>query len=182
MLFRSLSKEEITTANLDTDLLNAIEVYIGSGRVPRGEKKRLRDIESVNIHEEDEVKNLEAFIVSKASAYYGIVANFLKEKSELEQSTLNDEDPYDAESVSIDEASAESKAARAKASALFSEIHNLEESRAKVNLKRREHLEEILVAASKTNLSGYDGLRKLVTEKIEGIDDVHDVTDRKSVV
>lgn len=172
----ALSKEEMTTANLDTDLLNAIEVYISSGRVPRAEKKRLRELEVVNIHEEDEVKNLEAFIVSKANAYHGIVSNFLKEKSELEQATLDDEDPYSSESVSIDEASADAKATRARASTLFSEIHNLEESRAKVNQKRREHLEEIIAITSKTHLSGYESLMKLVKDKIAGIENVHDVT------
>lgn len=172
----ALSKEEMTTANLDTDLLNAIEVYISSGRVPRAEKKRLREIEVINIHEEDEVKNLEAFIVSKANAYHGIVSSFLKEKNQLEQSTLDDEDPYSSENVSIDEASSDAKATRARASALFSEIHNLEESRAKINRKRREHLEEIIAVASKTHLSGYEGLMKLVNDKIAGIDNVHDVT------
>lgn len=172
----ALSKEEMTTANLDSDLLNAIEVYIRSGRVPRAEKKRLRDIEVVNIHEEDEIKNLEAFIVSKANAYHGIVASLLKEKTELEQSTLDDEDPYSSENISIDEVSADAKATRTRASALFSEIHNLEESRARVNRKRREHLEEIIAIASKTHLSGYEGLMKLVNDKIAGIDNVHDVT------
>lgn len=172
----ALSKEEMTTANLDTDLLNAIEVYISSGRVPRAEKKRLREIEVINIHEEDEVKNLEAFIVSKANAYHGIVSSFLKEKNQLEQSTLDDEDPYSSENVSIDEASSDAKATRARASALFSEIHNLEESRAKINRKRREHLEEIIAVASKTHLSGYEGLIELVNDKIAGIDNVHDVT------
>lgn len=172
----ALSKEEITTANVDTDLLNAIEVYIGSGRVPRAEKRQLRDLEAVNIHEEDEVKNLEAFIVSKASAYHSIVANFLKEKSELEQSTLDDEDPYSAENVSINEASSDSKAARTRAGTLFSELHSLEESRAKVNSRRREHLEEIITVASRNNLSGYSGLIKVVNDKISGIDKVQDVT------
>ena len=177
--FTPLTKEEITTANLDVNLTVSIDSYIASGRVPRAEKKKLYVLANVNAHAEDEVKNLEAFIVSNSGSYHSIVAGILKGNSDLERTTLDDDDPYSAEPVSIDDTSSNAKANVTKADALFGEIHDLEGKRAMLNRQRKAKLEEMLEVASKRNLSGYAPLIAVVTDKISGIDNVQDVTRAK---
>ena len=170
------SKDEIVTGGLELDLEETVDSYIKAGKVSWGDKRTLRRLAGENRDLEDNLKNADRAIADRADGYHAIVSNILRKKNDLESFALDDQDPYDAEPVEREEESLGSRAARVRSSDLFREIEKLELHRGEINGKRIGILEEIREIAERQNNDGLDELDDVISQKLEAILRVQDIT------
>jgi len=170
------SRIEIVTGELDSDLEGAVETYIRAGKVSRGAKKAIRKLAAENRELEDELRDIDAAILERADSYDGLVSGILKEKSRISGSSfLDDNDPYDSNPASLDEAPG-SRQARNDSNELFEEIEKLESHRSEINGRRVELMEELLTLADKQQNGAWEYLDDLAVEKQKAAGRVEDIT------
>lgn len=170
------AKDEIVTGGLELDLEATVDSYIKAGKVSWGDKRTLRRLAGENRDLEDNLKNADRAIADRADGYHAIVSNILRKKNDLESFALDDQDPYDAEPVEREEESLGSRAARVRSSDLFREIEKLELHRGEINGKRIGILEEIREIAERQNNDSLDELDDVISQKLEAILRVQDIT------
>lgn len=170
------ARDEIVTGGLELDLEATVDSYIKAGKVSWGDKRTLRRLAGENQDLEADLKNADRAIADRADGYHAIVSNILRKKNDLESFALDDQDPYDAEPVEREEESLGSRAARVRSSDLFREIEKLELHRGEINGKRIGILEEIREIAERQNNDSLDELDGVISQKLEAILRVQDIT------
>lgn len=170
---------EIITPGLDSDLEEAVEGYIRAGKVSWGDKRNLRRLAAENKELEDAVRDVDPELLAKTKSYHGIVVGILKEKDSLGQLSLDDSDPYDTEVTEPMEVSDEAKSSKRESNEIFGEIERLEAHRTELNGKRVAALEEIRELTSGDEKDGTARIQKIVSEKLDGIAGLADITKSK---
>lgn len=169
------SRSQIVTGSLEVNLKAEVERYMNEGKLPRNVKKNLRKLSDENHYLEDDLKQTDESILERADGYDRSVSIILKERDDLEK-MLDDTDPYDSEPASVNDKSPESKEVRIHSSDLFKELEKLESHRTKLNSRRLEVLTGVKNIANQKHNSSWDNLDEIVSEKIDAINEVQDIT------